>query len=1373
VPPGNASYSSVDGVLFDIGMTTLIQCPAGKAGSYTLPSGVTSIAGWAFHSCGRLTSVTLPATLVAIGSEAFTHCTGLTSISIPDSVTSIDYSAFSYCSGLARVLIGTGVTSIGAHGLAYCPALKGVYFRGNAPVWGGFIFDVSPLVVVYYMPTSSGWEGTFGLRPTAPWDGNLYLLTVNGGTGGGSYPGGDQVAIAAGPAPGGQVFDRWTGATQHVAAVTSAGTTVTMPAESISVTATYKVIDDASYTYTTNNGAVTITKYTGTGSVVSIPAVINNLPVTSIGVSAFQGSASLTGVTLPASVTTIGDMAFYNCANLANVVIGAGVSSIGTNVFLSCPALGTITVNAANPFFSSMDGVLFNAGRTTLIQYPPGKTGSYAIPAGITTIGSRAFHRCTGLSSVTLPDSVIGIGDTAFANCSALTDVMIGNGITTIGSMAFYFCQALTSVTIPDSTTSIGPEAFSWCSGLTSVYIGAGVASLGTFQNCPSLGTITVAAANGSFCSVDGVLFDAGRTALIQCPAGKTGSYTIPAGVSNIGRMAFASCAGLARITLPDGLTGIEAWAFDSCTSLTGLTLPGSITSIGDGVFYACTALTGVYFEGNAPPVLGWGLFNGGANATVYYMLGATGWPAVPGLWAERPTALWSKGSAITHNGTTLTMNFVDIGHAGNATDPRVPADPLNTARYGAVSDAYQIGKFEVTADQWDAVIAADPNVGNARSTSLPWSGTMPAAGITWFEAAKFCNWLTCGNAYSGAYQFSGGTLTGVDRAAALATYATVYVLPTEDEWYKAAYFKAAGSGYTLYPSGDTQPSAGPSGENYLMSGAAWDVGSGIAENNGTYDMGGNLWEWTESASDGTLDDMAERRELRGGHFDDSSDAYLRADRRIRAEPTYEDDYIVGFRVAAILAPPPPYTYTTSNGKITITKYTGPGGVVAIPATIDGKPVTSIAGWAFSDCASLTGVTIPDSVTSMGDAFFGCGNLTFITVADANPAYGSLNGVLFDKNRQTLLQYPGGKIGGYAIPAGVTSIGTGAFYGCAALSGITFPDSVITIGYFAFAACTQLPSMTIPDTVINIHDLAFDACASLTSVTIGTGAINIGGSAFGNCANLTSIAVAAGNPAYSSLDGVLFDKNRQTLLQYPGGRTGTYVIPAGVTSIDGYAFYNCARLTGVTLPAGVISLGLCAFYECTALTGVTIPDSVTSIGESAYKGCSLLTSASFMGNAPTMSTKVFDSTASGFTVYYLNGKAGFTAPLWNGYPALEMDAYSPLATWLLANGLPPDANPQADPNSDGVSLLLAYALNLDPKRNLSASMPQPVMSANQMSLTFYAGSAGVSYTVESSSDLHTWSAAGVTLGALDANKLRTATVATSGRSRFLRLVVRY
>jgi hypothetical protein len=287
-------------------------------------------------------------------------------------------------------------------------------------------------------------------------------------------------------------------------------------------------------------------------------------------------------------------------------------------------------------------------------------------------------------------------------------------------------------------------------------------------------------------------------------------------------------------------------------------------------------------------------------------------------------------------------------------------------------------------------------------------------------------------------------------------------------------------------------------------------------------------------------------------------------------------------------------------------------------------------------------------------------------------------------------------------------------------------------------------AVTIPDTippgswtrVTGIGPSAFEMCSGLTSVTIPRSVTNIGYRAF----------------AYCGLASVTF-------------------LADGLTSIGDEAFWFCNSLTSMTLPASVKSIGAMAFYGV-GLTNVTLPPGVTNIGGGAFSGCSRLTCVVFLGDAPTLGEPaVFDNPATGFTIYYFNGKAGFSSPLWNGYPAVNVGEPTPLKTWLLENGLPPDSSLQDDPNHDGVNLLIAYALDLNPQLDLSGRMPRPMLAGNQMSLTFHAGAAGVSYFVETSTDLKTWSPTGVRISDPDANMFRTATVDMAGTGRFLRLVV--
>ena len=305
----------------------------------------------------------------------------------------------------------------------------------------------------------------------------------------------------------------------------------------------------------------------------------------------------------------------------------------------------------------------------------------------------------------------------------------------------------------------------------------------------------------------------------------------------------------------------------------------------------------------------------------------------------------------------------------------------------------------------------------------------------------------------------------------------------------------------------------------------------------------------------------------------------------------------------------------------------------------------------FYNCYNLTSVTIPDNVTKIDPgAFAYCNSLTAINVvASSNNTFTSEDGVLYNKNKTTLVCYPGGKAGSFTIPNSVTSIGSMTFTSCNGLTGVTIPNSVTSIGNMAFDGCTSLtsvtignsvtsigvhsfaqcfslPSIIIPDSVTSIESGAFWRCTSLTSVTIGNSVTSIGATSFDLCIKLTAINVASGNNAYTSVNGVLYNKDKTTLVRYPAGKTGSFTIPDSVTSIWVGAFQNSSGLTSVNIPSSVTSIEGFAFYECAGLTSITILNNVTSIGVSAFSYCTSLTSVTFEG---TIASNKLDTDAFG------------------------------------------------------------------------------------------------------------------------------------------------
>jgi hypothetical protein len=349
------------------------------------------------------------------------------------------------------------------------------------------------------------------------------------------------------------------------------------------------------------------------------------------------------------------------------------------------------------------------------------------------------------------------------------------------------------------------------------------------------------------------------------------------------------------------------------------------------------------------------------------------------------------------------------------------------------------------------------------------------------------------------------------------------------------------------------------------------------------------------------------------------------------------------------------FTYTNADGAvlryvtgadntIKFTGYTGSGGVVTISSTINGLRVTSIDSTPFAHCTSLTSVVIPASITNIvwpfECIFMDCTNLSAITVDASNSVYSSLDGVLFNKSQTELIFCPFGKAGSCTIPNTVTNIEQGAFARCTRLTSVTIPASVKNMNNdFGFGFGDSLTAITVDASnpvYSSLDGVLFDKSQTTLieyplgkagSYTIPNSVTNIGIEAFSGCGSLIAIRVGVSNSVYSSLNGVLFNKSLTTLIQCPGGKVGSYLVPNSVTNI-----------------------GNEAFQKCTKLTSVTIPDSVASIEDGAFFECSTrLTAIYFKGNAPSLGASAFINDTNA-TVYYLPGTTGWSTTF-GGRPA--------------------------------------------------------------------------------------------------------------------------
>ena len=978
----------------------------------------------------------------------------------------------------------------------------------------------------------------------------------------------------------------------------------------------------AQFTFTTNSGAIAITGYTGPGGDVTIPSETNGLPVTSIGDSAFDYCASLISVTIPSSVTSIGASAFAgchsltnctigsgvisigdrafsscysltsviipdtvtaigasafaDCSSLAGVTIGSGVANIGDRAFDNCGSLLTITVAPANAFYSSLDGVLFNQSRTTLILCPSGKAGDYTVPSSVTNIGTRAFNSCTNLTSITIGAGVVAVGSEAFSFCTSLTDLAIPNSVTSIGQDAFFNCHSLTNITIGSSVASIGAAAFDSCTDLLS---------------------ITVDPANASYSSADGVLFNQSQTILIRCPQAEAGAYSIPGSVTTIGDGAFWSCTSLTNITVGSNVTSIGSGAFGYCTSLSNITIPDSVTNIREGTFYGCASLTRVTIPDNVT-IIGWAAF--------YFCAGLTN---------------VTFGSSVTNIGDVAFYYCISLTRAcfrGNA--PSLGLDPF-------FSD-YNATFFHLpgtTGWRWTF---------GGRPTAL-WQPQMQATGI---RTSQFGFNIAWASGMSVVVEACTSLANPIWSPLATNTLTADTSFFTDPQW-------------TNYPV-----------RLYRLRWLSPEDQYAYTTNNGTITITGYAGPGGDVTIPNTINGLPVTS-IGESAFHSCPNAIS-----MTIPNSVTDIRDFAFHSCTALSRLNIPQSVTNIGEAAFFLCTSLTNLV-IPAGVN-----SIGACAFARCSSLISVAIPSSVSSFGHgAFYGCTSLIAITAATSNAFYSSVDGVLFNKDQTTLVEWPEGKGQTYSIPNGVTTIGESAFYWCTSLTNANIPNTVTNIGHFAFNTCTRLPSITIPDGVSSIGMAAFGGCSSLKSIAIPASVTEIGLAAFSSCSQMSAINVNASNAFYCDMEGILFNKLRTVLIQYPAGKLGDCVIPPSVTSIEGGAFDGCHGLTSVSipngvtlipngafswctslasvsLPAGVTTIGANAFFYCLALTNVVIPSGISYLANEAFAGCFSLSSVYFEGSAPSIGAYVFDGDNNA-TVYYLPWTTGWGSTF-AGRPAL-------------------------------------------------------------------------------------------------------------------------